>query len=751
MREIKNFNRGWHFLRYVEDNRGQIPKNTERINLPHTWNCEDGEDGGGDYLRTPCAYYKSFSSDDIPRGDCIYLEIGAANSYTRVYLNSELLGEHLGGYSLFRIDLTEKIQPENLLEIIVDNREISHAYPSFADFTFFGGIYRDVNIIGVPSSHFELLYYGTPGIKVTPHLFSTYADIEVEVYGVNLKPKQRLKYTIFDKEKRVVAQKTTTVDKTNQTLRIDEPRLWSGRSDPYLYYCEVDLLGEDAVLDTVKTSFGIRSFIVDAERGFFLNGNPYPLRGVSRHQDRKGLGWALSEEHNREDASLIYEMGASSVRLAHYQQAEVFYNLCDEYGFVVWAEIPYISKHKDEGIDNTLTQLTELIIQNYNHPSICFWGLSNEITMSGEDDKGLIENHKRLNELAHTLDRTRLTAVAAVSMCPIDAEYLKIPDLVAYNHYFGWYGGDVSMNGKWLDDFHKKYPDRPIGLSEYGAEALDYHTNEIQMGDYTEEYQAYYHEEMIKQLYTRPYLFATYVWNMFDFASDARGEGGEPGINHKGLITYDRKYKKDAFYAYKAWLSDEPFVHICGKRYVDRVEDITEIKVYSNQPSVELFVDNQSYETRTSDTHFFSFKLKNKGVQAIAVFAGECKDEARIRKVDEPNKEYRLTETGTPLSWYEISSPDGALSINDKIEVILSTKEGKRIINEIFERLKDSQKGDTGTALALNESTLGMLGGFSLLRFASMAQMMNVSFSREELLDINASLNKIRKKKGTEC
>ena len=745
MRIVKSFNKDWYFLKDREDLPTDAPESAERITLPHTWNREDGADGGNDYLRARCLYMKRFERDDLPEGDLVYLEVPAANSYSEVFLNGKKIASHLGGYSLFRVDLTPYIKDENLLIISVDNREMLHAYPSLADFTFYGGLYRGVSVIGVPSEHIDLEYYGGKGIKVTPRLLDGSAEIEVEGYFVGVSDTTRARYAVYDKNGMLVATKLEDATVGCVTLPLVEPHLWQGVDDPYLYTLEVCLMSGDYAVDSVKTKFGVRSFRVDPERGFFLNGKEYSLRGVSRHQDKKGLGNALSDFDHREDISLILEMGANTVRLAHYQHAESFYDLCDEAGLVVWAEIPYISKHKPEGRENTVSQLTELIIQCYNHPSICFWGLSNEITMSGAEDPDLIENHRILNDLAHELDPTRLTAVAVVSTCDINAEYLKIPDLVAYNHYFGWYGGDTSMNGPWFDNFHKTHPNIPIGVSEYGCEALDWHTSSPRQGDYTEEYQAYYHEELIKALFSRPYIFATYVWNMFDFAADARNEGGEPGLNHKGLVTYDRKYKKDAFFAYKAWLSDEPFVHICSKRFVDRVEDEAEIKVYSNQPTVALFVDGKRVSEKTEPSHFFTFKIKNKGSQAIMAVAGECKDEARIRKVDEPNEDYILKETGTVLNWFDITEREGYLSLNDKIEDILRTDGGKKLFSELMIRLSDASKGDTGVGIVPNEDMMRMLGGFTLLRFFSMSQMMGVDLSKDELLEINCYLNKIKK------
>ena len=741
MRCVKSFNMDWYFFKNID----KVPtgiQGGERVCLPHTWNNIDGQDGGNDYLRCECAYVKRVNPSDLPRADKIYLEIGAANSVGRVYVNGEFIAEHRGGYSLWRVDITDKIEGSALIAITVDNRDFEDVYPSVADFTFYGGLYRGVNLIGLSRSHFDVEHYGTAGIKVTPTLSAGSAEIDIEVYPCNFKEDQKLRYSIYDGNMRLVCQALYDADKTAAKFKIGEPVLWDGVGKGHLYTAEVELVDGCGVVDVVRGRFGVRNFIVDAGRGFFLNGNEYALRGVSRHQDWRGIGNALGGEHHRKDIDLILELGANCIRLAHYQHDPYFYDLCDEAGIVVWAEIPYISKHKTAANENALEQMRELIVQCYNHPCICFWGLSNEITMSGADDPDLIETHKRLNSLVRELDKSRLTTVAALSSCPTDAKYLEIPDLIAYNHYFGWYGGNVAMNGEWLDRFHNENPTRPIGVSEYGCEALDWHTDAPEQGDYTEEYQAYYHEELIKQLYTRPYLWSTFVWNMFDFGADARGEGGENGMNHKGLVTFDREYKKDAFYAYKAWLSSDPFVHVCSKRFVDRVGDKTKIKVYSNQPVVELFVDGESVGKMQSDDHFFTFEIQNTGEQNITAIAGDCKDEARIRRVEKPNESYKLKDTGTVLNWFDIEMPKGMLSINDRIDVIMKTPQGQKIILGIAEKFS-SASGSTG--FTMNDDMMRMMGGFTLLRICSMAGMMNVSFTKEDLISLNKALNSIKK------
>ena len=581
-----------------------------------------------------------------------------------------------------------------------------------------------------------------------------YKDPEVEL--LYLDTEDIITESIIDEDGDVVAE-TTTAD-TKAVLEIKEVNLWQGRKDPYLYGAVAELVTEEEIVDNVYAEFGCRTFEIDPERGFILNGEEYMLRGVSRHQDKWGKGNALSPEDHELDMELIDEMGANTIRLAHYQHDQYFYDLCDQYGMVVWAEIPYISKHMPTGRENTISQFKELIVQNYNHPSIVVWGLSNEIGIGGAD-ADLIENHNILNDLCHELDKTRLTTVAAVSMCDMHAAYLKIPDLVAYNHYFGWYGGDTSMNGPWFDKFHQMHPNIPIGISEYGCEDLNWHTSDPKQGDYTEEYQAYYHEELIKQLFTRKYIWATHVWNMFDFGADARAEGGENGQNHKGLMTIDRKYKKDAFFAYKAWLVSpevDPFVHLCGKRYIDRVEDVTKVTVYSNLPEVELFVNGESVGKQTSDNHFFYFEVKNEGESTIVAKAGELADEGKIRKVEEMNMDYVLVEKGAVLNWFDVTAPEGRYSLNDKISDIMQSFRGKLWFMGLGLTLKkkmsagkkgDKKSGGFDVDLSAGGGLMQMMGGFTVLRLASMIGMANVSFTKDELLALNKKLNRIRKPK----
>ncbi len=755
MRTVTKINGNWAFSLEAKAVPASYPSDWKVLDLPYTWNGEDGQDGGNDYYRGKGYFAKELSAAYFGTNDVHYLQFDGVNSSAEIYFNGKKIAEHHGGYSTFRVKV-EDIKEKNLLVVVADNTANDRVYPQTADFTFYGGIYRDVKIVSVGKKHFDLDYYGAPGIKVTTKIKGADAEIEVEAF-VNDDDNCKIKYEIVA-DGEVIATKIEDGDDEAE-FEIKNVHLWDGLKDPYLYTAKATLIVDGEEVDEVSTRFGCREFKIDPEKGFILNGREYPLRGVSRHQDNPGIGNALLYEHHKRDVDLIVEMGANTIRLAHYQHSQDFYDLCDEAGLVIWAEIPYISRHMVNGYDNTISQMKELVAQNYNHPSIVVWGLSNEITIAGANDPTLIKNHKDLNDLCHKMDKTRLTTIAAVSMCEIDAEYIHISDVVSYNHYFGWYGGSTEMNGPWFDEFHKKYPKTPIGLSEYGCEALDWHTSEPVQGDYTEEYQAYYHEELIKQIADRPYMWATHVWNMFDFAADARAEGGENGMNHKGLVTFDRQYKKDSFYAYQAWLSDKPMIHLCGKRYIDRVEDKTKVTVYSNCDEVELFANGVSVGKQKKGKYpFFYFEVENKGETTLVAKAGDLEDSGTIRKVDEPNEAYIMKEEGSVINWFEINTPDGYYSINDTIGDIMSTTGGKiaavRIILKAKKALSSGKDGKADVAgfdvsgVKINKSMLkglyAMASGFTVKRVFSMIG--GGKFTKEQILEINAILNKVKKK-----
>ena len=609
------------------------------VDLPHTWNNIDGQDGGNDYWRGICIYKTRFAAPAFDKNtQQVWLQFEGVNASAKVTLNGVEVTRHDGGYSTFRADVTALLADSNELIVEADNSKNDRVYPQKADFTFYGGIYRDVSLLVVDRNHIALGYLGGPGVQITPTVNGANADIEVKTW---MEGDGEVEFSIYD----AAGAEVLTGRGNDATVTLEHPHLWDGVRDPYLYTCAVRLVLNGEVQDEVRQRFGVRSFSVDPKQGFFLNGRPYPLHGVSRHQDRKGLGNAITREMHDEDMQLIKELGANTIRLAHYQHDQYFYDLCDEAGMVVWAEIPYISEHMPNGRENTISQMKELIVQNYNHACIVCWGVSNEITISTKDNRDMRDNHHVLNDLCHEMDKTRLTTLACYAMCGPFNPVAHITDLVSWNLYLGWYVPGLFLNDLWMDFFHLCYPNRALGFSEYGAEGMpNLHSSHPRRGDHTEEYQAIYHEYMLRCFDRHKWLWATHVWNMYDFAADARDQGGEPGMNHKGLVTFDRKTKKDSFYTYKAWWSDEPFVHICSKRYADRTENEIEVKVYSNQKNVTLYVDGEKLAEQEGE-HIFKFRVKLNGETKVQAVAGDSIDDAVFRKVDAPNSDYKLHKT----------------------------------------------------------------------------------------------------------
>lgn len=619
---------------------------TTAVDLPHTWNNIDGQDGGNDYWRGICIYKTRFAAPAFDKNtQQIWLQFEGVNASAKVTLNGVEVTRHDGGYSTFRADVTALLADSNELIVEADNSKNDRVYPQKADFTFYGGIYRDVSLLVVNRNHIALGYLGGPGMQITPTVNGANADIEVKTW---MEGDGEVEFSIYD----ATGAEVLTGKGRDTTVTLEHPHLWDGVRDPYLYTCAVRLVLNGEVQDEVRQRFGVRSFSVDPKRGFFLNGRPYPLHGVSRHQDRKGLGNAITREMHDEDMQLIKELGANTIRLAHYQHDQYFYDLCDEAGMVVWAEIPYISEHMPNGRENTISQMKELIVQNYNHACIVCWGVSNEITISTKDNRDMRDNHYVLNDLCHEMDKTRLTTLACYAMCGPFNPVAHITDLVSWNLYLGWYVPGLFLNDLWMDFFHLCYPNRALGFSEYGAEGMpNLHSSHPRRGDHTEEYQAIYHEYMLRCFDRHKWLWATHVWNMYDFAADARDQGGEPGMNHKGLVTFDRKTKKDSFYIYKAWWSDEPFVHICSKRYADRTENEIEVKVYSNQKQVSLYVNGEKLSEQEGE-HIFKFRVKLNGETKVQAVAGDSIDDAVFRKVDAPNPDYKLTKKkSTSANW----------------------------------------------------------------------------------------------------
>ena len=735
----------WMFVKEAENAADAASKKGTAVSLPHTWNAVDGQDGGNDYHRGTCWYVTKFQKPELEAGSQVYVEFLGASVIADVYLNGEAVAHHEGGYSTFRVNLTDKLQEENVLAVALNNADNNYVYPQKADFTFYGGLYRMVNLIVVPESHFELDYAGGNGIAVTPtvecdenRVPTGKASVKVETWVTGNADSVVITITGEESESKTVS----VVDgHAEATFELEHVHLWDGVDDPYLYHAKAELSSGDVT----ETTFGCRSFYTDPEKGFVLNGRVYPLRGVSRHQDRTGAGNALSYEMHKEDMEIIKEIGANTIRLAHYQHAQEFYDLCDEYGMVVWAEIPYITMHMPNGRANTLSQMEELVVQNYNHPSIVCWGLSNEITAATPVDEDLLENHRLLNDLCHKLDKTRFTTMANVFMQETDSPLLEIPDVNSYNLYFGWYLGELEQNDEFFDEYHAKYPDRCIGFSEYGADANpQYQSTNPTHGDYSETYQTVYHEHMLKMIEERPYLWATHVWNMFDFAADGRDEGGKHGVNQKGLVTMDRKLKKDAFYLYKAyWNKEDAFVHICGRRYVDRKEDTTEVKVYSNQTTVSLYVDGTLLETQEGN-RIFRFAVPMTVEHEIVAKAGAEEDSIHIRKVEEANPDYVMGEIKDVINWFDDEPyKSDCYSIKDKMSEIQASPKAGAILAELMAQAPGAEsRGDVAESVKDNPNLVRMMGRMTL---ESMLGHMKDSITEEQVKGLNRMLQQIKK------
>lgn len=724
MRIVTELTKGWQFSGPAETWEEALGKPTETVDLPHTWNAEDGQ-GGGDYLQARCWYFRKLEITAPQEGQEVWIEFLAANQVCDVYLNGQKLGHHEGGYTAFRVNLTPALGTENLLAVAVDNRITPSIYPQRSDFSYYGGLYREVFLLTVPKAHFALGYCGGSGFTVTPQVQGDRAHVKAQVWTEG--PARQVEITIAGETKTAPIENHTAI----LEFELAPVRLWNGLEDPYLYTAE-------AVLDSgdqVSTRFGCRSIGFDPDKGFLLNGKPYPLRGVAKHQDWLGVGNAITHEMMDEDMAIVLELGANTLRLAHYPHHPYFYDLCDEKGLVVWAEIPYISRHVPEGRESTLSQMRELVVQQYNHPSIVCWGLSNEIAMIGGVSEDMMENHRLLNDLCHRLDPTRPTTMAHENTLAQDSPLHDIPDISSYNLYFGWYKGVFEENGVFLDSFHQKHPQRCVGLSEYGADAnIDLQAGKPVKGDFTETYQSLYHEHLLQTIEERPYLWATHVWNLFDFAAAHRNDGGVPGRNLKGLVTMDRKRRKDAFYLYKSHWNKEPMVYLCGSRYVDRTEDVTEVKVYSNQPQVSLYVNGRLVGTQEGP-YVFRFTVPMSGEMEVTAKAGALADTIHIRKADAPNPAYTLPNRQNVLNWIDMDSHNREnCSIQDTLGSLLDNPAAHDRTLELINRLAPTLLADPDMAQFLREMALDRILNPSADKV-----------SKEEVRDFNAFLQGIPK------
>lgn len=643
-RRETDLSRGWRFQFDVEATAPQAAdfddSAWERVTVPHTWNhigeyrlertsATNNEQGVG-------WYRLSFRAPRLREGQRHYLEFDGVGNRAEVWVNGQRVGEHNGAFSRFRLDVTEHLRPgNNLIAVSADNSPTSSAgsptadiIPLAGDFFIHGGLYRGVRLISVDDAHIDLEDYGGPGIYArATEVSADSAAISVLTRLHNQSAAARdvtLAAMIRDARGRVVAREETAValgagarSETTQGLSIASPRLWNGRADPYLYEISVELREGRRVLDSVTQPLGVRSFRFDANEGFFLNGEYLQLVGASRHQDRAGRGWALTPADHAEDMRIMLEMGANTVRHAHYQHAQEWVEEANEAGLVVWAEVPYVSLASfssgpptEAMVQNARQQTIELIRQNYNHPSIFMWAVGNEIDVRGRFSPASASGHARalleqLNTLAQEEDPSRPTAYAdCCERAPYADTYVSmngVTDLIGLNRYYGWYYGDPEGLGPNLDELHARYPNTPIAVSEYGAGgAFTQHTDNPQGGviasrgrPHPEEFESWLHERYWLQLRDRRYIYAHWIWNMFDFSSNIRLEGDAMDINNKGLVSHDRQRRKDAFYFYQASWSQEPVLHITSRRYVNRAYPVLDVRAYSNADSATLIVNGE--------------------------------------------------------------------------------------------------------------------------------------------------------------
>ena len=602
----------------------QVEKNTvARVDLPHTWNAQDALSGRTDYKRGLGHYERRLFVPADWKGQRLYLRFEGANSIADLFVNGRHAGQHRGGYGAFVFEITDFVNygKANTLRVSVNNAETLELMPLVGDFNFYGGLYRDVHLVRTGPTCISLLDHGSSGIRLVQDSVSKdYAAIRALVAlsnGSDTATQAEVLLRLLDGDREVAAQRLTLTLPPDSSVEgslpvsLRRPHLWDGRRDPFRYRAEVSLWRNGHEVDRVEQPLGLRYYHIDPERGFFLNGRHLPLRGVCRHQDRSEVGNALRREHHDEDAAIMAEMGANAVRLAHYPQTEYFYDLMDRYGFIVWAEIPFVGPggYSDEGFvnlpafrQNGREQLVELIRQHYNHPSIVVWGLFNELSMRGDDPVPYI---KELNDLAHREDPTRLTVAASNT----DGSLNFVTDAMAWNRYDGWYGGTPADLGRWLDHMHTTHPDLRIAISEYGAGASLYHQQDTLVKTvatsfwHPENWQTHYHMANWREISARPFVWGSFIWNLFDFGAAHRHEGDRVGINDKGLVSFDRRTRKDAFYFYKAnWNKEIPLLYLAERRCTRRTRPVQTFMAFTNQPEAELFVNGVSCGRAEADS-----------------------------------------------------------------------------------------------------------------------------------------------------
>lgn len=761
--KIIDINEKWFFTKENDPtNTINELKNAELVTLPHCWNSEDGQGKGNEVFKGKCWYQKKYNVSEEDFKKFIFLEVGAAGNVSEVYINGQLAGGSKCGYSMYRVSLNNFIKlGENIISIMVDNNQYDDVYPLMADFTFYGGLYRYVNIIVTDSIHFDLLDNGKDGIYLTQKYIDK-NNFELNIKGrvINensLSNQVMMKFKLYDKEEKIIFNRVIDIEVYNKfefnlTEKILDVTLWNGIDNPYLYKLEIELVYNNEICDFRNIEIGFRNIEITPDRGFILNGKPIKINGVSRHQDFDNVGNALTKAHMDLDMSLIKEIGANSLRLSHYQHDDYFYSLCDREGLLVWAEIPFISVPTtiDENNKNAKEQLERLIKQAYNHCSIYCWGIQNEITIAIQNES-IYEKVRELEELARALDSSRFTAQANIYSVEDKSPLNQITDIVGYNLYYGWYYKEIHDLGKRLDEFHKSRPNIPLIVSEYGVDTNPkLHSYNPTVKDYTEEYQIIFHDNAIKSINERPFVLGGYQWNMFDFGSDSRDEGGEKGKNLKGLVTIDRKIKKDAFYLYKANWSKEPFVHLAGKRFINRHKELNDIIVLSNLQNIKLFKDKKFIGEINSNDAIKKFKdvklspgenkLRAEGYDS---YGNLYIDDMTINGVTEVDKSYELVkveEKKHVINWFEkfdlsniqeITLKEGYFSTFDTIRDLYENEEAKAVFKKYFGDAAEHPKYKTIMAMSSIDA---------------MSKISRFNITKELLNVINIELNSIPKK-----
>jgi beta-galactosidase len=756
-----NFNDKWVFIKENHPSYANKRINgVEFITLPHCFNAIDGQNGEGMY-KGVCWYQKSFMITGEDLENYHFLEIGAASLVSEVYINGTLVNTSKCGFSMFRINVTKYLKVgENLISIMVDNSYHNDVYPLMADFSFYGGIYRDVKLIKTKALHFDLLDNSRDGIYITQR------KVEENCFRLSMKgniinedtSRQNIKVniTLRDREENLWFVKSLHLEVTDEIEFdfeeiIENPILWQGIENPYLYSLEVELYGEDQIYDQRSIEIGFRTVEINPEKGVFLNGKAMKLNGVARHQDFAGVGNALTREHMELDMSLIKEIGANSIRLSHYQHHDYFLSLCDREGMLVWAEIPFISAPvtSDKTNQNAKDQLERLIKQGYNHCSIYCWGIQNEITIAAENDS-IYEKVKELESMAKSLDDSRYTAQANIYSVADESPLNSCTDLLGYNLYYGWYYKEMQDLGSRLDEFHKARPDMPLMVSEYGVDTNPkFHSYNPTVRDYTEEYQLLFHYNALKTFKERPFVLGGYVWNMFDFGSDMRDEGGNKGKNQKGLVILDRTLKKDAFYLYKAFWSEIPFVKLAGSRFKNRHKALNDIVVLSNLNRIRLYLNNEFIkEMNLSEAmkQFPDIKLQHGENKVKAEAFDEdgtvYTDEMILNYVDTMDQSYvfiKPEEKTHVTNWFEkfdlsnvedVTVKEGYYSTSDTIEALFENEQSKEVFQKYFDNMAEEPRFRV------------MMG---LMTIDSMSKISRFNIPKELIHAINKELNVIKK------